>query len=83
MPRTAALVEALRAHGVPAVVCGAGPTVLALPGRRRPELARAAWLVDRALAVEPGGAELRTSAGPALAAEHAVRVVVAAAALSV
>jgi len=29
-PRTAALVEALRADGVPAVVSGAGPTVLAL-----------------------------------------------------
>jgi homoserine kinase len=30
MPRTAALVAALRADGVPAVVSGAGPTVLAL-----------------------------------------------------
>ena len=32
-PRTAALVEALRADGVPAVVSGAGPTVLALTTR--------------------------------------------------
>jgi homoserine kinase len=30
MPRTAALVEELRSHGVAAVVSGAGPTVLAL-----------------------------------------------------
>jgi homoserine kinase len=30
MPRTAILVEALRADGIPAVVSGAGPTVLAL-----------------------------------------------------
>ncbi len=33
MPRTAALVEDLRAAGVPAVVSGAGPTVLALATR--------------------------------------------------
>jgi homoserine kinase len=33
MPRTAALVEELRAAGVPAVVSGAGPTVLALTTR--------------------------------------------------
>ncbi len=32
MPATAALVEALRAEGVPATVSGAGPTVLALVG---------------------------------------------------
>jgi homoserine kinase len=32
MPRTAKLVESLRASGVPAVVSGAGPTVLALLG---------------------------------------------------
>ena len=30
MPRSAALVEELRAEGIPAVVSGAGPTVLAL-----------------------------------------------------
>jgi homoserine kinase len=30
MPRTAKLVASLRASGVPAVVSGAGPTVLAL-----------------------------------------------------
>jgi homoserine kinase len=34
-PRTAALVEALRADGVPAVVSGAGPTVLALTAREQ------------------------------------------------
>jgi len=33
MPRTAALVASLRAEGVPAVVSGAGPTVLALATR--------------------------------------------------
>ena len=33
MPRTAALVESLRADGVPAVVSGAGPSVLALTTR--------------------------------------------------
>jgi homoserine kinase len=31
-PRSAALVDALRAQGVPAVISGAGPTVLALTG---------------------------------------------------
>jgi homoserine kinase len=35
MPRSAALVEELRAVGVPAVVSGAGPTVLALPAPAR------------------------------------------------
>ena len=34
-PRTGALVEALRADGVPAVVSGAGPTVLALTTREQ------------------------------------------------
>jgi homoserine kinase len=33
MPRSAALVARLRAEGVPAVISGAGPTVLALPTR--------------------------------------------------
>lgn len=37
MPRTAALVEALRADGIPAVVSGAGPTVLALATRSSAE----------------------------------------------
>jgi homoserine kinase len=40
MPESLALVDALRSHGVPAVVSGAGPTVLALgrtaPGDDRP-----------------------------------------------
>lgn len=38
MPRTAALVEALRADGIPAVVSGAGPTVLALTTRASAEV---------------------------------------------
>jgi homoserine kinase len=33
MPRSAALVERLRAAGIPAVISGAGPTVLALTTR--------------------------------------------------
>lgn len=43
MPRSAALVEKLRADGVPAVISGAGPTVLALarPGTVDGVLARA------------------------------------------
>ena len=35
MPRSLALVDELRAAGVPAVVSGAGPTVLALTTRDR------------------------------------------------
>lgn len=59
MPDTAALVTTLRAAGVPAVVSGAGPTVLALGSR--PEvvgvLARApqGWTA-RSLPVDPVGA---------------------------
>ncbi len=61
MPATAALVEELRGQGVPAVVSGAGPTVLALTTRQtradvaRPE--RLGWSV-RALDVEPLGARV-------------------------
>ena len=59
MPRSAALVAGLRADGVPAVVSGAGPTVLALATE-----ATAAAVLDRrprgwevlALPVEPAGA---------------------------
>ncbi|HVU61229.1 MAG TPA: homoserine kinase [Mycobacteriales bacterium] len=40
MPRTAALVAELRAAGVPAVVSGAGPTVLALTTAKTRELAQ-------------------------------------------
>ena len=61
MPRSAALVAALRADGVPAFVSGAGPTVLALPTRGRAPVvaARAArgWAVLE-LAVEPAGASI-------------------------
>lgn len=59
MPRSAALVEALRSDGVPAVISGAGPTVLALPVGEAVEdvLARAprGWQVE-ALAVDRTGA---------------------------
>ena len=59
MPATAALVEQLRAEGVPAVVSGAGPTVLALTTReQRAAVAspqRTGWTV-RELDVEPAGA---------------------------
>ncbi|MGZ6827879.1 MAG: homoserine kinase, partial [Mycobacteriales bacterium] len=59
MPRSAALVAALRADGVPAVISGAGPTVLALPTRSTAEAvaakARRGWEV-LPLAVEPDGA---------------------------
>ncbi len=61
MPATAALVDALRAQGGPAVVSGAGPTGLALTTRETraavaaPE--RAGWSV-RALDVAPGGARV-------------------------
>jgi homoserine kinase len=61
MPRTAELVDALRADGVPAVVSGAGPTVLALGLRaERDALAARApsgWTVLW-LDVEPAGARL-------------------------
>ena len=60
MPDTAALVAALRADGVPAVVSGAGPTVLALATRScRAELVgeRAGWTV-LPLDVEARGAHV-------------------------
>jgi homoserine kinase len=60
MPGTAALVAQLREQGVPAVVSGAGPTVLALPTRSsQPQVlpAREGWRV-LALDVEPRGAHV-------------------------
>jgi homoserine kinase len=61
MPRTAALVEQLRADGVPAFVSGAGPTVLALATRATVDAVAArhprAWEV-LPLPVDAGGAEV-------------------------
>jgi homoserine kinase len=57
MPESVALVDTLRADGVPAVVSGAGPTVLAFCEEAEPLLARTpqgwfAWALD----IEPSGA---------------------------
>ena len=61
MPRTAALLEQLRNRGIPAVVSGAGPTVLALTttGNRGEavEFGRRGWTV-LPLDVDTGGATL-------------------------
>ncbi|WGL51255.1 homoserine kinase [Nocardioides sp. BP30] len=61
MPESLALVDALRADGVPAVVSGAGPTVLAFTGGHDADtlLARTpqGWL-GRALAIDPTGARV-------------------------
>lgn len=60
MPATASLVEQLRAAGVPAVVSGAGPTVLALTtSRTRDDVAaeRPGWAVT-ALDVAAAGAQV-------------------------
>jgi homoserine kinase len=64
MPRSAALVEALRADGIPAVVSGAGPTVLALPpaGRDLTGHAPRGWAVEE-LGVDTAGAALLPLAG--------------------
>jgi homoserine kinase len=59
MPRSATLVAGLRAEGIPAVISGAGPTVLALTTRATAEAVAArhprGWEV-LPLAVEPTGA---------------------------
>ena len=62
--RTAGLVEALRAAGVPAVVSGAGPSVLAFAGPTDDlgSYAPRGWSVE-VLGVDPAGAELLTLAG--------------------
>ena len=60
MPATAALVLELREQGVPAVVSGAGPTVLALTtrdGRAGVQAERSGWQV-LPLDVEPRGAHV-------------------------
>ena len=65
MPSTAALVDELRGRGVPAVVSGAGPTVLALTTRAtRAAVAveRSGWSV-RSLDVEPAGARVVAAVG--------------------
>jgi homoserine kinase len=62
--RTAGLVEALRADGVPAVVSGAGPSVLAFAGTADDlsSYAPRGWSVE-VLSVDPAGAELLALAG--------------------
>ena len=62
--RTAGLVEALRADGVPAVVSGAGPSVLAFAGAADDlsSYAPRGWAVE-VLAVDPAGVELLGLAG--------------------
>jgi homoserine kinase len=62
--RTAGLVEALRAAGVPAVVSGAGPSVLAFAGSADDlgSYAPRGWSVE-VLSVDPAGAELLALAG--------------------
>ncbi|GAC1440273.1 MAG: homoserine kinase [Mycobacteriales bacterium] len=61
MPESAALVAALRNDGVPAVISGAGPTVLALVGSGQVSAVAArspvGWTVHR-LRVDPSGATL-------------------------
>ena len=62
--KTAGLVDALRAEGVPAVVSGAGPSVLAFAGQADDlsSYAPRGWSVE-VLAVDAGGAELLGLAG--------------------
>lgn len=62
--KTAGLVDALRAAGVPAVVSGAGPSVLAFAGQADDlsSYAPRGWSVE-VLAVDAGGAELLGLAG--------------------
>ena len=61
MPRSATLVQRLRDQGVPAVVSGAGPTVLALADLATADRAAAAapgsWSTH-VLAVDSGGAAI-------------------------
>ena len=61
MPRSAALVERLRSDGVPAVISGAGPTVLALAAAGQvDEVAACAgrWFTASALPVDAEGARV-------------------------
>ena len=62
MPQTLALVRRLRADGVPAVVSGAGPTVLAFGSSDTSPLTASCpegWACHD-LAIEPDGAVLLT-----------------------
>lgn len=64
MPRSAALVEKLRASGVPAVISGAGPTVLALTTKgQAAEVAASApkWFTTMRLDVDQLGAHAKSS----------------------
>ena len=70
MPASATLVERLRASGVPAVVSGAGPTVLAfVPAYDTPVVAAQApdGFTAHPVAVDRPGARARTAAGGAAA----------------
>lgn len=63
MPATMALVDLLRDQGYPAVISGAGPTVLVLaelPRELVHQARQAGWQVER-LPVESAGAQLRVS----------------------
>jgi homoserine kinase len=55
MPETAALIERLRAEGLPAVLSGAGPSVLVLCDRRRHTTAQVAALAGPEWQVESPG----------------------------
>ena len=71
MPRSATLVERLRSAGLPAVISGAGPTVLALTsgdGTRQAREFGARWFTATALAVDVEGARVVPVGGqPAVA----------------
>jgi homoserine kinase len=56
MPASAEIVESLRAAGVPAVISGAGPTVLAFDSARAPVPAKIPGFTVRRVAVDRGGA---------------------------
>ena len=63
MPRSTALLAELRAAGLPAVISGAGPTVLALDDRWRPReraigFARRGWTAHAARRRPIGGAQV-------------------------
>ncbi|GAB3675686.1 hypothetical protein GCM10028832_45660 [Streptomyces sparsus] len=66
MPESVELVSRLRADGVPAVISGAGPTVLALATRDTADnvsrTAGAGWEANR-LAVDTAGASVLPLAG--------------------